>query len=285
MGLARDAEAHVRGQALPLFRRPRPDDAGRDRDQQCARRDRRGARARRLRPRASAARRSAAPCTTARSSACRCATPAISTATGSRWSACGWWGREVAPSLIPLNGRHAKTLRSAVGHDPILNLSSNGVHPHVRIRLGRADRHAARRDADQFRPRAGSVAQHRHHHQGALRPVQLPRRHRLRHAQDDRQGQARAHFRPGAGLAVLRRHARASAARRRSSARRRAFPRPRRTPTRRSITRPSSPTRASSTRAPCAAAEAGRLEPDDRTIFGLGRRLHLRGRRRRRRRC
>ena len=74
-----------------------------------------------------------------------------------------------------------------------------GDLPHVRIRIGRADRHTARRDADQFRPRAGSVAQHRHFDQGALRPVQLSRRDRLGHAQDDRQSQARAHLRQALG--------------------------------------------------------------------------------------
>ena len=154
MGLARDAEADAGGQALPLFRRPRPDDAGRDRDQQCSRRDRRGACARRAPTSASAARPSAAPCTTARSWACRCETPATSTATASRWSRCGWWGREAAASLVPLNnltGTHRALLSAATRSS---HQSPNGVHPHVRIRLGRADRHAIERR--QLRPRSTS---------------------------------------------------------------------------------------------------------------------------------
>ena len=56
VGLAGHAEANVRSQAISLFRRPRPDDAGFERDQRRARRDRRGARARGRRPRLAARR-------------------------------------------------------------------------------------------------------------------------------------------------------------------------------------------------------------------------------------
>ena len=128
--------------------------------------------------------------------------------------------------------------------------SLNGVHPHVRIRLGRADRHAGRRLADQFRPRAGSVAQRRRDHQGALWAVQLSRRHRLGHQEDDRQGEDGARLAAKRWARSFSACRRSPASRRPSSARRQSSRALRPIPIRRSITRPSSPIRASSTQAP-----------------------------------
>ena len=77
------AEADAGSEAVPLLRRPRSDDAGRERDQRRARRARRRARARRRRPRARPPDPRRRRHTIARSTACRCATPATSTATRS----------------------------------------------------------------------------------------------------------------------------------------------------------------------------------------------------------
>ena len=195
VALARDAEAHVRSQALPLFRLPRSDDARRDR--------RSTPRSTRSTPRSrppgptprSAARRSAAPCTTARLRPCRCAIRATSTATGWRWSACGWLGRDALSARRTANpdawraDPHHSQRRSPMfvfGSGVLIGTPAGGSP----INFGLAQEVTL------------NIADH---HQGALRAVQLSRRDRLRHQEDDRQGQDGAHLGPGAGLAVFRR--------------------------------------------------------------------------------